>query len=275
MQFLVFFFDEIIFMLTFFGMAIFIFIEMWIPRKKTQTDQTYRLINNVLLALFNYAFLVFYVFLLGKTATYIQPDVTVVDYFQLSALASFFVVLISFDFVGYWLHRAFHKIPWLWKIHAVHHTDTELDVTTSHRLSPLEGVLGGLVSLPLLAVIGAQPLVLVYFLFFHKFIELYAHSNIHLPELVDKYLRKIIVTPDFHRMHHFSDRNYTDSNFSIVFPFFDYLFSTATRWPYQKLPKAEIGIEQLRDKKDNRLDRLLITPFLLDTTREQRQKSRI
>ncbi|MGK0269405.1 MAG: sterol desaturase/sphingolipid hydroxylase (fatty acid hydroxylase superfamily) [Cocleimonas sp.] len=263
MQFLVYYFDELMFMLTFGGMALFVFLEIWIPRRTPLTDQSFRLINNVLLALFNYSILISYAILLGKVAIYFQPETTLVSYFQLSTLSTFIIILISLDFVGYWIHRAFHTLPWLWQFHAVHHTDTEVDVTTSHRQSPIEAILGSIITFPLIVFIGATPLILVVFLFFHKVIELYAHSNIHLPESIDNILRKIIVTPDFHRMHHFSDRKYTDSNFSVVFPLFDYLFSTATRWSPSELPKVELGIEQLRNKADNRLDRLLLTPFLL------------
>jgi len=251
-------------MLTFGGMAIFIFLEMVIPRKKTLSDQSYRLINNVLLGLFNFFLLSAYAILLSKVAYFLNPKFTLVNYFQLSTVSTFLVLLIIIDFIGYWIHRAFHKIPWLWQFHAVHHTDTEVDVTTSHRQSPIEAILGSLITFPMFVLIGAPAFVFIYYVFFHKFIELYAHSNIRISKSVDNVLRKIIVTPDFHRMHHFSDRNYTDSNFSVVFPVFDYLFSTATRWKYEDLPKVELGIEQLREKADNRIDRLLLTPFLLN-----------
>ncbi len=166
------------------------------------------------------------------------------------------------EFITYWIHRAYHTIPILWRIHAVHHSDTEVDVTTSHRHHPFEPMINALILTPILFALGAPIVVLASYNLLHTAFSLISHSNIVLPEKLDKVLRLFVITPDFHRMHHSSDRQYTDSNYSAIVPWFDYLFGTATRLPYADIPKMELGLEVLRDNKDNRLDKLFTTPFI-------------
>jgi len=163
--------------------------------------------------------------------------------------------------MSYWIHRAFHHFPILWRIHAVHHTDTEFDVTTSQRNHPFEAILSSLIVTPVVLLLGAPALVLVLHYFLQVAVSLISHGNIALPYWLDKVLRRFIVTPDFHRMHHLSDRQFTDSNYSVIVPWFDYLFKTASQLPYEQIPKMELGLEVLREPKDSRLDKLLITPF--------------
>jgi hypothetical protein len=74
-------------------------------------------------------------------------------------------------------------------------------------------------------------------------------------------LRYLIVTPDFHHLHHCSDRRFTDSNYSAAVPWFDYLFGTATRKPYVDYATMELGLERFRDPIDSRIDQILLMPF--------------
>ena len=171
------------------------------------------------------------------------------------------------EFVTYWIHRAYHTIPVLWKIHAVHHTDTEIDVTTSHRHHPFEPMINALVLTPIVFALGAPLIVMASYNLLHTAISLFSHSNIVLPKKLDKILRMFVITPDFHRMHHSSDKQYTNSNYSAIIPWFDYLFGTATKLPYEDIPKMELGLEVLRKPKENRLDKLFITPFIYKNKR--------
>lgn len=252
---------EIQFAAIFGGMVFLFLIEGLIPRRSTKEIQTSRWLTNIGLALFNHFLVLFFSILLVVVVSRLQPESPLIQYFQLSDLPAFIILLLSAEFVNYWIHRIFHRIPWLWRIHAVHHTDTEMDVTTSHRHHPFEPLISTILMLPLLLVLGAPFILLALYNFLHTAISLIHHSNIIIPRWLDSTLRWFVVTPDFHRMHHSSEQRYTDSNYSAVIPLFDYLFGTATRLPYDELPKMELGLEILREPSESRIDKLFTLPF--------------
>jgi len=89
----------------------------------------------------------------------------------------------------------------------------------------------------------------------------FTHSNLRLPRWLDRSLRRLIVTPDFHRLHHCAEREYTDSNYGGVLPWFDYLFGTASNRPWDEQTTMTLGLEYQREPADSRLDRMLLAPF--------------
>lgn len=143
------------------------------------------------------------------------------------------VVLDAFD---YFWHRANHRIPFLWRFHKAHHADTEMDVTTALRFHPGELVLSSFAKAGWVLVWG--PTMIAWFLF-EGLISLCAqfhHSNIDLPDSIERQLSHFIVTPRFHTSHHAVDRKYGDANYSTVFSFWDPLFKS-----YRQAPKSAIG----------------------------------
>ena len=100
---------------------------------------------------------------------------------------------------------------------------------------------------------------------------LFSHSNVHLPQGLDRVLRKVILTPDFHRMHHSSEPRFTDSNYGSMVPWFDYLFGTATNRPFEEQADMELGLEYLRQPRDSRLDRMVLLPFTWRRSASARQ----
>lgn len=255
---------DIQFSLLFGGILILLLIEGFIPRRKVKSNQTNRWLSNISLALFNHFFILFYSILIVSFVTKaISPNIMLFHSFQTSDLLMFVVILIMMDFITYWIHRVLHTVPLLWRIHAVHHTDTEVDVTTSHRHHPLEPMLTALIVIPVVFALGASPTVIIIYNITHLIFSLVTHSNIVLSEGLDKFLRLFVVTPDFHRMHHSSDKKYTDSNYGAILPWFDYLFNTSTRVAYRHNAKMELGLEVMRKTEENRLDKVLLTPFYL------------
>jgi len=112
-----------------------------------------------------------------------------------------------------------------------------------------------------IAALGMPVSVLVAYECLRVAQNLFSHSNLRLPEAAERYLRLVVVTPDFHRIHHSSQRDYTDSNFSTVVPWFDYLFGSYRDRPFEAHCRMELGLEQFRETKDSRLDRLLSMPL--------------
>ncbi len=254
--------NEIQFAAIFGGMVLMFLIEGFIPRRESSNSQTSRWLSNISLSLFNHFLIIFYSILVYGIVSKFQPDSSLLQHFKVSDVPAFLVILLVMEFVIYWIHRTFHKIPLLWRIHAVHHTDTEIDVTTSHRHHPFEPMINALILSPIIFALGAPVIVMAIYNLLHTALSLFSHSNIVLPEKLDKVLRLFVITPDFHRMHHSSDKQYTNSNYSAIVPWFDYLFKTATRKPFDEIPKMELGLETLRKPEDNRLDRIFITPFI-------------
>ncbi|MCG6871683.1 MAG: sterol desaturase family protein, partial [Gammaproteobacteria bacterium] len=182
--------------------------------------------------------------------------------FDLGFAVNLLLAVLVFEFINYWFHRALHAYPWLWRIHAVHHSDTELDFTTTYRNHPLELFVVAPFTIPAVLLLGFPVAVVVSYQLMRMAISITAHSNIRLPKKVDYWLRWIVITPDYHRVHHSSDPQFTDSNFAGAFPLWDYVFGTAKAIQWEKHPSMEIGLEYFREPVDSRLDRLVLMPFV-------------
>ena len=182
--------------------------------------------------------------------------------FELGFWTHLLIAILVFELIAYAFHRALHSIPWLWRLHIVHHTDTYVDFSTTYRAHPIELFLIAPLTVPAVVLLGTPAGVMVAYQFLRQTISIIAHSNIKLPEALDNWLRLVIVTPDYHRLHHSSQRRYTDSNYCAAFSFYDYLFGTATKIPYADQETLETGLEYFRSDRDSRIDRLLIMPFI-------------
>lgn len=245
---------------TFGGMLLLMILEEVWPRQQVTETPVARWLTNWLLAGINF-FLVLWLGLVAGSSAWVQelrPDRGVFG--ELHPAIAFVLLLLAVELLLYLLHRVFHSVPLLWRIHAVHHTDTQVDVTTSHRHHILEVVATSLVLLPLFLLTAVSAEVLAWVLFVRLAIVLLSHSNLAIPESLDRWLRLFVVTPDFHRVHHSSERRYTNSNFGTVLPWFDYLFGTSRSVSPAQQTSMQWGLEYLREPGDSRLDRLLLLP---------------
>lgn len=131
--------------------------------------------------------------------------------------------LLLADLLGYWQHRAFHGIGRLWRIHAVHHSSTEVDWLSSVRVHPLNDAIASTVVAAPLLLLGFSQLTVAAYL---PFITLYAiaiHANLSW-DLGP--LRYVITTPAFHRWHHSAEAEALNKNFAGLLPVFDMVFGT-------------------------------------------------
>jgi sterol desaturase/sphingolipid hydroxylase (fatty acid hydroxylase superfamily) len=177
------------------------------------------------------------------------------------ALMTVLASLILLDLTIYLQHVLFHAVPVLWRIHRMHHADLEFDVTTGVRFHPLEILLSMALKLGVVAAAGTPPGAALTFEVMLNATSLFNHGNVVLSPRLDRVLRWVVVTPDMHRVHHSIAARETNSNFGFIVPWWDRLFRT-----YQPQPRAgheamTIGIEQFRDPRELRLDRLLLQPF--------------
>jgi len=169
--------------------------------------------------------------------------------------------LIVLDLAIYAQHVAFHAAPWLWRLHRMHHSDLEFDVTTGIRFHPLEILLSVLIKMALIAVLGAPPISVLIFEVILNGTSLFNHSNIALPLWLEPIVRAVLVTPDMHRVHHSVVRAETDSNFGFNLSLWDRVFGTYRREPAAGQLGMTVGIPAFRQPGELRLDRMLTQPF--------------
>ena len=138
------------------------------------------------------------------------------------------------DLVQYAAHRAYHEVPFLWRIHAVHHSTRTLDWLAGSRLHIVELLITRVAVLGVLFALGFSKPVLDAYIIIVGFQAVLIHSNVKLPW---GWLRYVIVTPDFHHWHHSSDTEAIDKNYAAHLSFIDYLFGTAVRGAGNRLPE--------------------------------------
>ncbi|MGR3914469.1 MAG: sterol desaturase family protein [Gammaproteobacteria bacterium] len=169
--------------------------------------------------------------------------------------------LLLLDLAIYWQHRLLHAIPPLWRIHRMHHTDTELDVTTALRFHPLEILLSLLLKAALIVLLGAPLLAVIAFEILLNGIAMFNHANLRLPPLADAVLRFVWVTPDMHRIHHSVRRREHDTNYGFNLSVWDRLFRSYTRHPRDSHAAMRLGQPDFRAPRESRLLNLLTQPF--------------
>ncbi len=159
-------------------------------------------------------------------------------------------------------HRAMHRVPLLWRLHRVHHSDTGFDVTTALRFHPLEILFSLLVKAVAILALGASPVAVLVFEVLLNAMAMFSHSNLRLPAFVDGALRRLVVTPDMHRVHHSSAPDEHGSDFGFNLTCWDRLFGTYRAQPVAGHEAMIIGLDELRQPRDQRFDRLLLQPLL-------------
>jgi len=165
------------------------------------------------------------------------------------------------DLAIYAQHVVSHVVPLFWRLHRMHHSDLEIDVTTGVRFHPIEILLSVLVKMAVILIVGAPPVAVLAFEVLLNATAMFNHSNALLPAWLDAPLRMLIVTPDMHRVHHSTVRLETDSNYGFNLSVWDRLFGTYRPEPAAGQLGMTIGIEKFREPAELRLDRMLTQPF--------------
>ena len=168
------------------------------------------------------------------------------------------------DLTIYGQHVMFHAVPFLWRLHRMHHADLEFDVTTGLRFHPGEIVASMLIKLAAVLVLGAAPIAVLIFEVVLNATSMFNHGNVRLPSQLDRALRLFVVTPDMHRVHHSIDRRETDSNFGFNVPWWDRLFGTYRAQPALGHDRMTLGIDRFREPRELWLDRMLWQPLRRD-----------
>jgi sterol desaturase/sphingolipid hydroxylase (fatty acid hydroxylase superfamily) len=167
--------------------------------------------------------------------------------------------ILSLDLLDYALHRASHWIPLLWRVHQPHHSDPELDLTTALRHHPFEAVVSSIVIGGGGILLGFLPGEVAIYGALALSVQLMAHANVVLPRLLADLLAPVLVTPDFHRLHHSRLRCEADANYGQVFSFWDRLFGSRRT---AESSDIEFGVDGCHEARSQQLFSLLAQPML-------------
>lgn len=240
--------------------------RMW-PRRKRHSDVTPRWLGNI--GILVVSTLVARILLplapVGAALWAQQSGVGLAHAVHLPGLVEGVAVFIALDLLIYFQHRLFHAVPLLWRVHRMHHTDLDFDVTTGIRFHPIEIFLSLVIKVGAVIALGAHPLAVILFEIVLNGTSLFNHSNLALPKHVDCLLRLGVVTPDMHRVHHSVRETETNSNFGFNLPWWDRLFGTYRAQPTDGHTEMTIGLDVFRDRRAVGLVHLLIQPFVNDT----------
>ncbi len=234
------------------------------PRRVLTVSKTHRWLANLTIICTN-TLLVRLVLPLAPIALAVQLQARGWGLFNLlsfSGLMEIAVSLLLLDLLIYWQHRFFHRTPLFWRIHRMHHTDLDLDVSSGTRFHPIEILLSLAVKMAAVALLSVSPPAILLFEILLNATSMFSHANLWLPLPFDRWLRLLVVTPDMHRVHHSVIVRETDSNFGFNLPWWDRLFGTYTAQPRDGHDIMRIGLKEWRNQAELGLWPLLRIPFV-------------
>ena len=150
------------------------------------------------------------------------------------------VLVILYDLLNYWIHRVQHMVPFLWRIHRIHHADRYLDFSSALRFHPLEFVFRFMVQAVAVILVGLSPDVIAIYQVWVVFALIFSHANIAVPKAMEGLLGLVFVLPNFHRIHHSTRREQHDSNYGIGVMTWDHMFRSFTST--SKVEKFVMGL---------------------------------
>jgi len=177
--------------------------------------------------------------------------------------ASFVAAFLLLDFLIYAAHRCQHAVPFLWRFHALHHSDPDVDVTTSVRHHPIEYLLASAFYwLAVLALDIPVAVVLTHSLTVFAAAAV-THGNTRLPQWVERLLQPVVITLDLHLIHHSISYDQANANFGAVLSVWDRLFGTFARLPRAQQDRIVFGVRELPRGECLKPSAMLLTPWRL------------
>ena len=241
---------------------VFLVLQTLLPRRPLSNSGMQRIFHNAGLFVVNSLLLKLLVPL-----TIVSVAISALDHgfgiFNLLAMPVWLKVIFSvvlLDLSIYGQHVATHRIPLLWRMHKVHHADTDMDVSTAIRFHPIELILSLAYKSLVVVVLGAPVAAVVIFELLLFVGPAFNHSNVKLPSTLDRALRWVIATPDTHRAHHSTLVSEQNTNYGFFLIWWDKIFGTYTQVPIGGHEAMPIGLIRDQDQCD-RVDQMLAAPF--------------
>ena len=249
----------------FFGMLIIMAVwEVLAPRRSLRTRKSIRWYSNLgLVAIDTLALRLLVPLQSVGLALYVETRAWgILNNLLLPKWMAIVLGILFLDFVIYLQHAMFHFIPVFWRLHRVHHTDLDFDVTTGIRFHPVEILLSMGIKMGAVAFFGVSAIAVVIFEVLLNATSMFNHGNVRFPAYIDRWLRLLVVTPEMHRVHHSVLIKEFNSNFGFNLSWWDRLLGTYRNQPEAGHEGMTIGLGQFRNADSLTLPRLLILPFL-------------
>jgi sterol desaturase/sphingolipid hydroxylase (fatty acid hydroxylase superfamily) len=196
----------------------------------------------------------------------------ILELLGISGILAWIIAILAFDCLIYWQHRMFHVVPVLWRSHRVHHTDTELDVSTAFRFHPIEILISMGLKAGLIVVLGPPAIAVIVYEIMLNAMAQFNHANWRLPSFMERLARWIVVTPDMHEIHHSTQRSETDSNYGNFLSIWDRIFGSYTQ--EAAAGQVTIGLPNWTEA-EHRIDRLVTQPFRSETRPPQADRQKL
>lgn len=192
---------------------------------------------------------------------------SVFEWISLSSLSgprwlSIGMSILVMDFAHYLIHRVYHKVPYLWKLHRLHHSDKKVDALTTLLHHPLEVASTLILIIAFYVVFDIPVVIIAWFSYVMAIHSAFTHTKLKVPKSINRYLQYLIVTPHMHRIHHSYNTKEGNMNFSNVFPWWDVLFKTYLYKDQKRLQRLRFGIKKNESPRNNSLKSLLVNPFI-------------
>ncbi len=264
-------------------LGIFALMALWeilAPRRALTQPRASRWLNNIALVALNTSLLrvLFPVAAVGVAGYAQLLQWGLFNRVEVHPVIAMLVSVIVLDMAIYLQHVMFHALPVLWRLHRVHHADLDFDVTTGARFHPVEILLSMLIKFAVIVLLGPPLAAVVVFEVLLNAMSMFNHSNVWMPPVLDNILRRLIVTPDMHRVHHSHLADETNSNFGFNLSVWDRIFGTYRAQPAAGHTGMVIGIDTFRDPASCvKISGILLMPFsgtITDYAINRRWKSR-
>ena len=190
-----------------------------------------------------------------------SADIGVFTHLDLPVWMEISIAVVVLDLSVYGMHRLFHRYPLFWRFHSVHHADPDFDVTTAVRFHPGEILLSLAGKAAVVAALGAPIFAIILFEALLSSGSLFTHGNFRLPATADRILRKLVVTPDMHRIHHSTDRHEHNRNFGFCLSVWDRVFGSYLDKAETSQSQMSIGLEAIAPATATSLVAMLGIPF--------------
>lgn len=178
---------------------------------------------------------------------------------ELPLWAEVMLAVLVLDLVAqYFVHYLLHNVPWLWRLHMIHHSDTHVDATTGTRHHPLDYAVRETFSLGVVLALGVPVAVYLLYRLLTVVFTYLTHANISLPPALDRAISLVFVTPNAHKFHHHESHPWTDRNYGNVFSFWDRLFGT---FVYDDTTRIRYGVDTMPADRANDIAYQLSRPF--------------
>lgn len=239
-------------------------LEYFFPRRKLKYPKLQRWLSNFGISIFNTLVTRLLIPIAGVGAAIFTSEqgLGLLNIINLPTWLGIVTFLLAFDITIYFQHRLFHSVPLLWRLHRMHHTDGDYDVSTGNRFHPLSILISAAIKLALIIIMGPTPVAVIIAEVLLNATSMFNHSNFKISKKIDKVLRHFIVTPDMHRVHHSANVLEHNKNFGFNFPWWDKLFGSYKDQPALGHDEMAIGIDGFSNEESTGLVKLLLQPFI-------------